>query len=61
MSGPSDPEAEWQFGVDEVGEDAEPVREPIDPGTPRAENVLFVLLGVCLAVGVLLVSVGIVP
>jgi hypothetical protein len=41
-------EGEWEFGLDEVGPDgiveAEP--DPIEPGTPRLENVVFVLLGV---------------
>jgi hypothetical protein len=58
---PDSEEGEWQFGVDEVGEDAEPTREPIEPGSPSAENVAFVMLGVLLAVGILLVSIGVVP
>jgi hypothetical protein len=62
MSGASEPdEDEWQFGVDEVGEDAEPTLEPIEPGSPSAENVAFVLLGVLLAIAILLVSIGVVP
>jgi hypothetical protein len=41
-------ESPWRFALDEVGEDAaEP--EPIEPGTPGLENVVFVLLGVALA------------
>ena len=41
-------EGEWQFGLDEVGPDGivENQPEPIEPGTPRLENVVFVLLGV---------------
>jgi hypothetical protein len=44
----SEGEGEWQFGLDEVGPDGvvEPEPEPIEPGTPRLENVVFVLLGV---------------
>lgn len=49
-----DDESEWRFGVDEVGEDGERVEEdPIEPGSPRAENVAFFVLGVCVTVGVL--------
>lgn len=41
-------EGEWQFGLDEVGPDGivEDEPEPIEPGTPKLENVVFVLLGV---------------
>jgi hypothetical protein len=43
-----DDDREWEFALDDVGPDgiveAEP--EPIEPGTPRLENVVFVLLGV---------------
>lgn len=62
MSGdPDSEEGEWQFGVEDVGEDAEPVQEPIEPGSPSIENVVFVLIGVLLAVVILLVSIGVVP
>ena len=39
---------EWQFGLDEVGPDGliEEEAEPLEPGRPRLENVVFVLLGV---------------
>jgi hypothetical protein len=43
-----DDESPWRFPVDEVGEDA-PEPETIDPETPEAENVVFVLLGVALS------------
>jgi hypothetical protein len=46
--GTSTEESEWQFGLDDVGPDgavaAEP--EPLEPGDPSLENVVFVLLGV---------------
>ena len=47
-------ESEWRFGVDEVGEDGEQAEpEPmIEPGSPRAENVAFFALGVCVTLGV---------
>ncbi|MFC3478429.1 DUF7312 domain-containing protein [Halobacterium litoreum] len=48
---------EWRFGVDEVGEDAEPLVDPIEPGSPSAENTAFFLLGVVtmvVALGLLL-------
>ena len=59
----ADDDGEWRYGVDEVGPDGRvddpPAEEqlPIEPGSPRAENVLFVVLGVLLAVGLLLVTV----
>jgi len=43
-------ESQWRFGLDEVGEDAEPdAPEPIEPETPSAENAAFVILGVALS------------
>ncbi|MFC7204314.1 hypothetical protein ACFQJC_12375 [Haloferax namakaokahaiae] len=51
---------EWRFGIDEVGPDAEPaepVEAPIEPGSPTAENIAFVLVGVLLTVGLLFVTV----
>jgi hypothetical protein len=53
----SEDEAEWRFGVDEVGEDADEtpdhVRDPdpIEPGSPSAENVAFFVLGVVTMAG----------
>ncbi|WP_115865124.1 DUF7312 domain-containing protein [Halorussus litoreus] len=48
--------SEWKYDIDEVGEDAEGddpdeepdrrERGPIEPGSPTAENVLFVTLGI---------------
>lgn len=62
MSGDSDPDEEtWRFGVEDVGEEAEPTEEPIEPGSPSLENTVFVLLGMLLAVVILLVSIGVVP
>ena len=49
-----DDESEWRFDVDEVGENGERVEaDPIEPGSPRAENVAFFVLGVCAMLGVL--------
>lgn len=44
----ADDESEWQFGLDEVGPDGviEDEPEPIEPGKPKLENVVFILLGV---------------
>lgn len=36
---------QWRFGVDDVGEDAEPQFDPIEPGSPSIENVAFFVLG----------------
>jgi hypothetical protein len=45
---PGRTEEEWQFGLDEVGPDGvvEPEPEPLEPGQPSLENVVFVLIGV---------------
>ncbi|AFK18495.1 hypothetical protein E6P09_06890 [Haloferax mediterranei ATCC 33500] len=61
----ADGEDEWRYDVDEVGPDgrdpvdASPTAEqlPIEPGSPRAENVVFVLLGVLFAVGLIVITV----
>lgn len=52
-----DPEPQWRFPVDEVGDDA-PEPDTIDPETPVLENVVFVLLGVALSVFVFYSAVG---
>ncbi|MFB6095840.1 MAG: hypothetical protein ABEJ74_00440 [Haloferacaceae archaeon] len=59
MSSPDDDE-EWQFSLDEVGEDATTdvvERAPLEPESISLENVAFVLLGVLLALGILFVTV----
>ncbi|MFC6724926.1 hypothetical protein ACFQE1_11195 [Halobium palmae] len=43
---------QWRFELDEVGEDGEPQRPPMEPESVSAENALFILLG---AVGTVLV------
>jgi hypothetical protein len=48
-------EAQWRFGVDEVGEDA-PTRDPLEPESVSLENALFVVVGVLLTVGIFLVG-----
>lgn len=47
----SDDEREWRFGVEDVGPDGivEQDRDPIEPGSPKAEHAAFVLLGVVAA------------
>ena len=53
---------EWRFAVDDVGPDgvtedtATPADEPIEPGDVTLEHAVFVVLGVALTVGVLLVG-----
>ncbi len=43
----------WRFEVDEVGENAEPFRDPIEPESVDLENAVFVLLGVVGTVGLI--------
>lgn len=64
---------EWTYSIDEVGEDAtddgQSDREgenedgsserEIEPGMPTPENVLFVALGVLIAVGTIVHGLGI--
>ncbi|MFB6102811.1 MAG: hypothetical protein ABEJ73_09625 [Haloplanus sp.] len=52
-----DDESPWRFSVDEVGEDA-PEPDPIEPGTPELENVVFVAVGVLLAVLLFYTALG---
>jgi len=44
----SDPDSEWTYELDDVGEDAEDDEIDLDlhPGSPSAENAFFVALGV---------------
>lgn len=74
MAAPEDDE-EWKYSVDEVGEDAEDGTAPgdgnggedgggvdrrIEPGSIDPENVLFVVLGVLIAVGTIAYGLGII-
>ena len=52
--GPDADDPEWRFALDDVGEEAGP--PPMEPGSPTAENALFVLVGVALT-AVLVVGV----
>lgn len=46
-------ESEWRFGVDDVDEDGvRATGDPIEPGSPNVENVVFFALGIFVAVGV---------
>ncbi|RLM71283.1 hypothetical protein DVK05_01900 [Halorubrum sp. Atlit-8R] len=53
---------EWRFSVDDVGpngvteDTATPADEPIEPGDVDLEHAAFVVLGVALTVGTLLVG-----
>jgi hypothetical protein len=57
-----DDEGEWRFSVDDVGPDgvtedtATPEDEPIEPGDITLEHAAFVVLGVALTVGTLLLG-----
>ena len=46
-----DAEDGWRFELDEVGEEADVGPDPIEPGSPTAENVAFFLLGVATMAG----------
>jgi len=49
-------DGEWRFGLDEVGEAAEPAGRPEpEAGSPSVENVAFVLLGVTATLAVVAV------
>ena len=58
----ADDGAEWRFSVDDVGPDgvtedtATPEDEPIEPGDITLEHAAFVVLGVALTVGTLLLG-----
>jgi len=49
----ADNDGSWRYGLDEVGPDAEPEGDSIEPGSPSAENVVFFLLGVAFMLGVI--------
>ncbi|KAB1196971.1 MULTISPECIES: hypothetical protein [Haloferax] len=68
MSRSSEPktedEGEWRFSIDDVGPDGivdnspdGPEALPIEPESPNPENVVFVVLGVLLAVGLIVITV----
>jgi|GEM_PF-3199995 len=42
--------SDWQFELDEVGPDAEPEPDAVEPGSPALENVAFFVLGIATAV-----------
>jgi len=42
---------DWQFELEEVGEEGDAGPDPIEPGSPSAENVAFFLLGVATMAG----------
>ncbi|WP_435069338.1 DUF7312 domain-containing protein [Haloplanus sp. C73] len=52
-----DDESPWRFALDDVGEEAEDTAA-ITPESPELENVVFVLLGVALSVGVFVAAFG---
>jgi len=38
----------WEYALDDVGPEADPEREPLEPGSPSLENAAFVALGVAI-------------
>lgn len=50
-----DDEREWRFSVEDVGPDGiiEQERDPIEPGSPKIEHAVFVLLGIVVALALL--------
>lgn len=64
MAGKSKPDREdsedWRYAVDEVGEDgSENGNYRLEPGSPDAENVFFVVVGVVLTVLVIARGLGV--
>ncbi|MCO8244508.1 MULTISPECIES: hypothetical protein [unclassified Haladaptatus] len=58
--------SDWKYDVEDVGEDADDTpsdifseEEPLEPGSPSAENVLFVLLGALTVLYVFLHAIGV--
>ncbi|WP_458207148.1 DUF7312 domain-containing protein [Haladaptatus sp. NG-SE-30] len=57
--------SDWKFDVDEVGNDEvpdgapAPEEETLEPGSPSAENVVFVILGAVTTIFVFLRILGI--
>ena len=49
----ADNDGSWRYDLDDVGPDAESQENPIEPGSPSAENVAFFLLGVAFMLGVI--------
>ncbi|WP_232700957.1 DUF7312 domain-containing protein [Halobacterium wangiae] len=49
----ADNDGSWRYDLDEVGPDAEPQVDRIEPGSPSVENVVFFLLGVAFMLGVI--------
>ncbi len=59
----SDDGDDWEYAIDEVGEDGEEANEQrrrIEPGSITPENVFFVVLGVLIALGTLAYGLGII-
>jgi len=52
-----DDESQWQFDVDDVGEEA-PDPETIEPESLDVENTVFVLLGVALSGLIFYAAIG---
>lgn len=42
--------SDWEFELDEVGPDAEPDEDAVEPGSPSLENSAFFVLGIALAI-----------
>lgn len=42
--------SDWEYELDEVGPEAEPEVEPIEPGAPSVENAVFFVMGIATAV-----------
>ncbi|WP_435151714.1 DUF7312 domain-containing protein [Haladaptatus sp. DFWS20] len=55
--------SDWKYEIEDVGDDddaprEEPMDEPLEPGSPSAENILFVVLGALTMLFVLLRLTG---
>lgn len=55
--------SDWKYDIEDVGDDddvpqEQPMDEPLEPGSPSAENILFVVLGALTMLFVLLRLTG---
>lgn len=61
MGGPDGTEArgerDWRFDPEDFDDDG-PIREHLEPGSPQMENIIFVIIGILIAVFIILRGIG---